>query len=210
MEPTDSHDTQPVTAAAPRHLPRLIIESVLIVLSVLLGFAANEWHDRSADRVLATQATESFRNEIQQNMSLLRSAEPLHAKMAVQLNRDSAATGGEAGFDAFRAAMPQRNISIPQLSDGAWQTAVSTGALRLLDYRLVSRLSNTYAAQQSAVFMTGQRIEERLTSPDNFDPAARRRMIRAQAVLFQELSGQERYLIELYGQALQSLDSARR
>lgn len=142
-----------------KRIPRLAIESLLIVLSVLLGFAANQWHDRRAERELSSQALDSFRREIRRNLANLDSAQPRHAAMANRL--DSAARTrhpGQTAFDDLLAAMPAGGVSTPQVGDAAWQTAVSTGALRLLGYERVARLSDTYEAQRSVVGSTGQRL----------------------------------------------------
>ena len=191
-----------------KRIARLAIESLLIVLSVLLGFAANQWHDRSAERELSAQALDSFRRELRRNLASLDSAQPRHAAMANRL--DSAAKirhAGQTAFDDIVAAMPAGGVSTPQVGDAAWQTAVSTGALRLLGYERVSRLSETYEAQRSAVGSTGQRLEDRLSSPQNFDPAFREQMLRAQSLIFRELGGQELYLMGVYRRTLTALDS---
>jgi hypothetical protein len=194
-------------AARPRgRMPRLAIESLLIVLSVLLGFAANQWHDRRAERALAVQALTGFRRELNENLETLQRVQPKHLAMSNRLKAAAATPRpGQSAFDAFVAAMPEGGVSIPPLSDAAWETATSTGALRLIGYDRAARLSATYHVQRTTISATGERMEERLTSPDSFDPQRRQQMLRAESVLFAEISGVETYLIGVYRETLKSL-----
>lgn len=188
-------------------VPRLAIESLLIVLSVLLGFAANQWHDRRTERALAAQALTSFRRELNENLATLQRVQPKHLEMSNRLKAAAATPrAGQTAFDAFTAAMPEGGISIPPLSDAAWETATSTGALRLIGYERAAHLSETYHVQSTTIASTGERMEERLTSPENFDPQRREQMLRAESLLFGEVSGVETYLIGVYRQTLKILD----
>jgi hypothetical protein len=201
-------DAPPTVPRDRAHVRRLGIESLLIVLSVLLGFAANQWHESRSERDLAAQALESFRTEVRQNLAVVEAVQPLHLAMAKRLE---AAAGqskpGEAAFDALRAEMPAEGISVPSLSNAAWEAATSTGALRFIGYDRAARVSRTYAVQRSSIGAMGQRVEDRLSDPRNFDPAARQHMLRAQGLLFNELSGLEIYLIAEYRETLRALSA---
>lgn len=59
--------------------------------------------------------------------------------------------------------------------------------------------------QSTTILGTGQRLEDRLSSPENFDPARRRAMLRAESLLFTELSGVEQYLMGVYREPLSKL-----
>jgi hypothetical protein len=187
---------------------KLLVESALIVLSVLLGFAANAWHERSVQRDLAAQALLNFRHEIGRNLVTLDSIQPRHAAMAKRLEVAAAAAPnrpGETAFDALLRAMPQGGVSLPPLPDAAWETAVSTGALRLLDYQRAATLSQTYQVQRAMLGQTIQRLEDRLNTPEMFEPASRQSMLRVHQLIFLELSGQEIYLVEVYRRTLREL-----
>jgi hypothetical protein len=199
-------DAAPAVAGDRAHVRRLGIESLLIVLSVFLGFAANQWHDRRSEQDLATQALESFRTEVRQNLAVVEAVQPRHLAMANRLEASAGRpTPGEAAFDAFRAEMPAEGVSVPSLSSAAWEAATSTGALRFIGYERAARLSKTYAVQRSSIASIGQRVEDRLSDPRNFDPANRQHMLRAQGLLFNELSGVETYLIAEYRETLRTL-----
>jgi len=188
-----------------------LLESALIVLSVLLGFAATAWHDRQQERALAAEALQSFRREISQNLATVERLRPVHAALAARLEAEAdAAHPNETAFDAFKRSFPASGASVPPLADAAWETAVSTGALRLMRYDRAALLSETYQVQRTALPQMAARLDERLTSPESFDPARRAAMLRVLALLFENVEGQERYLTDVYHTTLQGLDASRR
>lgn len=188
--------------------PRLLVESMLIVLSVLLGFAATEWRDRRAEQALAADALQNFRREIRQNLVVLDSVYPKHVALAARIDTAlGTPRSGESAFQALVRAMPAGGISIPPLAEAAWETAASTGALRFLGYEQAARLSETYQVQRTTLVQTTLRLEDRLSAPEDFDPARRDAMLRVYQLLFRELSGQETYLTTVYRTTLRQLDS---
>jgi hypothetical protein len=200
-----------VSTTRSRRVPALLIESALIVLSVLLGFAATAWHDRRQERALAADAVQSFRREISQNLATVQRLQPVHAALAARLEAEAAAAHPkETAFDAFKRSFPTSGASVPPLADAAWETAVSTGALRLLHYDRAARLSETYQVQRTSLVRMASRLDDRLTSPESFDPARRAAMLRALALLYQEVEGQERYLTDVYHTTLEGLDAPSR
>jgi hypothetical protein len=50
-----------------RHLSRVLLESALIVASILLAFALNRWWEARQDRMLAERALATFVQEISEN-----------------------------------------------------------------------------------------------------------------------------------------------
>jgi hypothetical protein len=139
-----------------RHRPasRLLLESVLIVVSILLAFALNGWWEARQDRNLALHALASFEKEIGQNRANLLDVMPYH----VQLHELIAGLAGTIrtfedvrgleGFDGFQPAF---------LTTTAWSTAIATGALNHLDYDLVSELSSVYTFQERFVQLSDAR-----------------------------------------------------
>jgi len=205
-----------VSTAEPRHRPRrrvpeLLVESLLIVLSVALGFAVTQWQDRRRDAALAAEATANFRREITQNLRALQRAQPKHVALVKRLEQEATTPHpGETAFDALvRVRHEIDSTAVPVLGDAAWETATSTGALRLLGYERAARLSETYLIQRGQLVQTLLRIEERASAPESFTPAAREPMLRVYALLFAEVEGGERYLIGVYGETLKQLGTPR-
>lgn len=185
---------------------RLAFESLLIVLSVLVGLALNDWREHRRERELATMAMANFRREIAENLDTLERVHPKHVAMQQRL-ADIVADPPSRGtaFDVFLAELPRGGLDTPPLRDAAWETASSTGALRLLDYETAALLSETYLVQRSTIQQTISLLADRFLSPANFDPASREAMIRTHRMLLVELTGQETYLIATYRRALQRL-----
>lgn len=189
--------------------PKLLLEAALIVLSVLLGFAANEWQQRRSERELTRTVLANFRREIEANLATVRRIHPKHHALAERL--DAAARvphADSAAWDVFVARMPRDGLDLAPLQEAAWETASSTGALRLLDYETASVLSATYLAQRTSLGRTIDRISERLLSPASFERGSQEAMLKTTHMLFVELSGQETFLIEVYEKALRQLPPA--
>lgn len=141
-------------------LPRVLLESALVVFSILLALAADGWWESRKERLLAEQALDSFIQEIRANRENLRRVMPYHAELYSQFqalnNGGAVRTFNDLrqveGFQGFRPAF---------LTDTAWRTALATGALNHMEYETVSRLSALYTAQQRFVetswpdFITG-------------------------------------------------------
>jgi hypothetical protein len=201
-----------VPEAAPRRpsaaamAPRLAFESALIILSVLLGLALNEWGERRRERNRAAETVANFRREITQNIATLERAIPRHRQMAERLQTAAGQSRpGETAFDGFAAMMPEGGLDLVPLRDAAWETAVSTGSLRLLRYDQAAALSETYLIQRKSIASTIDRISDRFLTPQNFEPATRGPMLRTHQMLMVELSGQESYLLDNYRSVLRKL-----
>lgn len=178
--------------------------------SVLLGFALNEWRAGWDDRELATTALENFRSEIRGNLAVLERVHPKHLRLAAQL--EAAVEGGppvgRTAFDAIVAVLPEGGLDTPPLREAAWEAAVSTGALRLLDYETAALLSETYQIQRATLGPTVHRLGDRMMDVPNFDPASRAMMLQVHHLLLLELTGQEEFLMETYRSTLERLPPA--
>jgi hypothetical protein len=125
-------------------LPRALVESVLIVVSILLALGLDEWQEDQEIEELIDRSITNFVNEISQNRSRIDDVSAYHRGVQQILKQRSANGGLES--------MEFRNIMEPLqpvvLTSSAWQTAVATGALGRMDFELVSALSLTYNTQQ--------------------------------------------------------------
>lgn len=130
-----------------RTLPGILLDSALIVASILLAFALNGWWEARQDRELAEKALTSIEIEIAQNRSNVLAAMPYHRRLQELFAGLSAAGSirtfedvrGLEGFDGFQPAV---------VTTTAWSTASNTGALNHIDYELVNELSAVYALQE--------------------------------------------------------------
>ena len=186
---------------------RLLFESVLIIVSVLFGFALSAWGERRAERRTARAAVENFRVEIEANLSTLERVQPKHARFAEQLATVAAGPidPQQTAFDVFARNMPEGGLDTPPMREAAWEVALSTGALSLIDYDLAAVLSETYLIQRATLGPTLMLLRERLLSSGTFRVEERDAVLRVQQMMINELAGQETYLIEVYRNALARL-----
>jgi hypothetical protein len=130
-------------ATTPEWLLRVSVESVLIMMSILLALAVDEWQEGRDFEVLAHQSLQIFAQEIEQNLAIMNDVVPYHV--------------GLQQVVAEMAAEPERVVDVHSIVEGmqptvllnmAWATALATGAFRHMDVNTVSKLSRMYSLQE--------------------------------------------------------------
>lgn len=195
----------------PRSPIRIAAESVLIVVSVLLAFGLNEWRMQRADRELARNVVDGLYKEIDANRELLETMQAQHVQLAEAIA--SLAPESLDGRPAFVVVAQNRvdgGSLINPPAEAAWQTALSTGALRLLDYETVSILSRIYLGQRDAVGRTSERIADLAFDTRMFDAETGVEAIQVFLALLRELASQEAHLMNEYENGLRRLNEIRR
>lgn len=125
-------------------LPRVVFESLLIVVSILLALALDEWTEDLEIEELVTRSVASFERELQQNKARIEDAIPYHAGILGVLRRLDE-SGEDKTLAQYREVISA--LQPTRLLRSAWDTAVATGALSRMDYEMVAALSQTYDAQ---------------------------------------------------------------
>lgn len=125
-------------------LPRTIVESALIVISILLALALDEWQEDLEIQELIDRSIVNFQNELAQNKSRIDDIGVYHMGVLQVLQRRAFAPDSES-LEEFRNIMEALQPIV--LTSSAWETAVATGALGRMDYELVSALTLTYNTQ---------------------------------------------------------------
>src|SRR5687767_15809919 len=101
-----------------------------------------------------SQVVASVQAEIEYNRGALEPFLPFHGAWSTAIDQLDPGAGTGPGIDAFFAARPPIppgiRQNVPFLRRAAWDTASSTGALRLIDYDLAAALSEIYGPQQYA------------------------------------------------------------
>ena len=103
---------------------RALAESTIIVVSIILALAVDEWRDDRQNQELAAQSLMIFEQEIRQNLGRVDDAAPDHAGL-----RDVVAgmMAGEPAEADLRSAM--EGLEPVVLLNTAWETALATGVL---------------------------------------------------------------------------------
>jgi hypothetical protein len=194
----------------PRSPLRVALESLLIVVSVLLAFGLNEWRMQRADSQLARNVIDGLYREIEANRALLETMQPQHAQLAEKLaGLPPEAVGGRSAFAVVFESRVDGGSLINPPAEAAWQTALSTGALRLLDYETVSILSRVYLGQRDAVGRTSERIADLAFDARMFDPDVGRETTQVFMALMNELASQEAHLLNEYANGQRRLAEIR-
>jgi hypothetical protein len=129
-----------------RRVSRLLLESMLIVSSILLAFALNRWWEAHQDRLLADRALATFAQEIEQNRDNLLRVMPYHRGLH-DLFAGLSAAGTIRTFEDVRELEGFDGFQPAFLTTTAWHTAIATGALVHMDYDIVRELSALYTFQ---------------------------------------------------------------
>lgn len=161
-------------------LGRLLLETFLIVVAVLLALAVDEWRASRAEARLVRSVLETMRVELAADLQILDLRLPYHQSMgqSVKTAAESLLSSEATRFELrdpervpTRADLgidPGQGLALaPTIADSAWQAALRSGALTSLDYQLLYRISVVYTLVADV-----EKAEERLLAAlDRFDRA---------------------------------------
>jgi hypothetical protein len=201
---------QSVRAIGTASLP-WVLEGVLIVFSVVLGFWVSQWQQARADRELAHGVLESLQTEVQHNVAVLESYVPMHRTWVEALAAPRAPEAAQSAFDVFRATrprLPDGATSFPSLRRSSWDAAVSGDTLRLIDHGAVAALSDIYRGQELVDSNILRLSNGVLSSPAIFDPASRPQSVRLLWLTVADIQSAEVLLLERYRRQLPVIRAA--
>ena len=188
-----------------RTLGHWLLEGLFIVISVALGFWVTQVREERQNRGLATRILKGLETEVRYNLSTLQPFADIQDRWVEAMAKLGDAKDQRTGvpvcptsstacgvFSATRPDLGEMKSSFPLFRRAAWDTAVSTEALRLLDYDLVAALSEIYQMQE---LFRGNMDKVGVSSTDWFDPAAREATVRKLYMAMVELQYDERQLL---------------
>ena len=187
---------------------RLAVESGLIVISVVLGFAVSEWRQASSDRQLADRVLRNVRIEIEHNLTRVEERLSRHQRMIQAFGSVELSDDRQSGFDVMLATLNKLGggMDLAPLRQGAWDAAVSAGALRLMDYDVASALSEIYGAQAHLIRMTDHLYV--VYQPTTFERGKQRESVQMLHTLLMEVENSLKALLDLYQKHLPQLRAA--
>lgn len=188
-------------------LPRIIVESMLIVLSILAALAVSEWERTREDEELATQALAAFEREIRQNRARLEDAAGEYRVALRNLIAQMDEQGALGSSDEFQSIIGLEPLRPAFLTSTVWETALTTGALPHIDFDVVNALSLTYALQARVEEFNRSGMPELArggwVGPDEMHGA-----IQEVTVYLSELNRSESELLAAYDEVLRILEEA--
>jgi len=183
----------------PAWLAEVLVQSVMIVFSILLALWVDQWKQQRADHHLVIVSLSNFLKEVKQNEARLDDILPYHKGMRTILTELGRAQSIHTPAE-FQSAVGIDGLRPPFLLATAWQTALATGALAHMDYETVSALSLTYTLQDR--FRADSRTGlQAVIQASNFQPGHAASAIRSTDMYLQETVASEEELRATYAQA---------
>jgi hypothetical protein len=188
---------------------RMLFESVLIVISVALGFVVTEWRQQTADRHLRDSVLQNVRTEVQGNLAQVERQIGRHQAMITAFDAVDPTNSSQSAWDIALGIMRQMGggLETLPLQRAAWDAGVSSGALRLMDYPIAASLSEIYASQDSYSRLVEQTVPN-IYTPDTFRPGSRRESLQVIRWMIAEVEGRERAVRDTYKRHLPRLQAA--
>lgn len=183
-----------------RNLSGLLVESALIVFSVLFALFIDAAAEQATTDRQKRVALERIYNELVTNHKLVTDVIDRHR--LVLRNLDHAL--GNKGDTLWRRLMQKEYLDFQLLSGGkslyprfpsrtSWEAALSTGIISEFDYGVVEALTGVYSSQETIGQMTLQKIIDDLFDVEAPDRGLKLLKLKLE---FEELISQERTLLE--------------
>lgn len=188
----------------PAWLAEVLVQSVMIVLSILLALWVDEWKQHRAEQQLVDVSLTNFLHEVQQNEARLDDILPYHRAMRSIVKELETAKSVNTPAE-FESAIGLDGMRPPFLLTTAWQTALATGALQKMDYETVSALSLTYTLQDRFREESRSGIQSVLQAT-NFQTGHAQPALRSSEIFLNDVVTSEEELRATYAQAARLLD----
>ncbi|TAK17940.1 MAG: hypothetical protein EPO35_02065 [Acidobacteria bacterium] len=194
-----------------KQLVNWLLEGLLIVVSVLLAFGVDEYRDARANRELKHQVLSGIKAEIDHNFAALEPYISIHSEWRRALDTADTSRASESGLDVWFRTRPDLGKSptpFPTLRRSAWDAAVSSGAVRLIDFNVASALADVYTAQDQVTANVQRLANGPLADAATYDPAKRPAVVRLLWLTIADIQSAEISLVKLYQQHLPTVAEA--
>lgn len=181
--------------------PRLAVESIVVVFSILLALVVNEWRQNVEREERRERATEAIRSELLHNHRELRDVHAYHRRLA-----DTLLTLSSAGVETVDPGVRPRGWLLPvDLVSAAWEAARATGATSRVRHELLLNLSRAY--EEQARFRRQREDLVAAVLRRAMDPATRSLLDNpgGMRLALNQVSDWEGLLLREYEQALEAL-----
>jgi hypothetical protein len=188
---------------------RWLAEGVLVLASVLIGFAVSEFGQYRDERGLADSVLQGVRAEVEVNEAALAVLEPQHRAWLAAMTLADLSPANRSAVEILVDSRPadSATIGVP-LKRAAWQMAISSGALRLLDYEVASALSEIYSFQDLMTENHNRIVSTTLYSTPAFERSSGDAALRMLRGVMSEIAGNEKALLDIYRKHLPLLRRA--
>ena len=187
-------------------MARILIESMLVVFSILAALGVNEWQNAKANTELASQALAAFQREIEQNQARLGGVAPVHQGLRVVLVRMNEC-GTFRTAEHFYQLVGIEQLRPPFVTATVWETSLTTGAIPHIDFDVVNALSLTYSLQQRLIELSRTSMPT-LARGGSVPPEQMSTAVREVVVYLTDLGRSEADLLAAYEEVLRILGEA--
>lgn len=191
---------------------KLSLESLLIIFSVLLALALNEYLASRKEAEKTRQVLLSIREELRENREIIKNWQQIHTETLKNIEfyrsqpttYDSLMQGNQFRFNLiFKGSLMPNNIR-----SNAWEIAKTSGMLQNFDLALANTLTDTYDMQHIGAGSTANQLIRLIYDRQTHEQALIPQTLVIFEITMQELVGQEAYLLTLYEKVLKELDTA--
>lgn len=186
-------------------LPRVLFESALIVVSILVALGLDEWREDRQDDETVQLALSNFASELRQNQARVEYAAPFNRGLRSVLHDRYQDDDIESVEDFVNMVESYTPVA---LQSTAWETALATGSLAKMDYSLVSALSLTYSLQNRYQLASRSGMAD-LTSPQNLSEEKLNLAVYNSIRYLDDITGMEEELGVIYSEAFSVIQTAR-
>jgi hypothetical protein len=175
-----------------------------------LGYAAAQFGARRQDLELAREALQGLQEEAEYNLAALEPFVPMHDQWVSAMAAPSLGEAGQSGIDVFFATRPplpaNARSPFPVLRRSAWDAALATGALRLMEFETGAALSDIYRVQEILTENVRRLAEGALSQVAVYEPSSRAASVRLLWLTLADIAAAETELLKLYQQHVHLLE----
>lgn len=191
---------------------KLVIESLLIVFSVLLALGLNEYMSARKEEKRTRQVLISIREELRENEKIIRNWHQIHQKILKNIENyrnNPQAQDSLVINNQFQLNHIFSGTVIPNLvRSTAWETAKNNGTLQNLDLSLANTLSDTYDMQSIGVSRSADKLIALIYERETHEQERVGQTLVMLEIVMMELVGQESYLLQVYDDVLKKINAA--
>jgi hypothetical protein len=186
----------------------LFLEMAMIIFSILLALNLESWREGRKEREQARVALRNIASEIRQNRKAVSTAIPMHHQFTGHLQETI------AKLDALEVSgvKKEKGIGIdfelrpPHLYQTAWQTVLSTQALKRTDYQTILAIAELYEMQRW-MSLIEEKVLQAMLAPGAFDPKNLPRFLTMVYMLYRDYTSLEERLVGHYDSTLKRIAS---
>ena len=191
---------------------KLFFESFLIIFSVLLALALNEYLTSRKEAERTRQALLSIREELHSNQEIIKNWHQIHREVLNKIEYYQARPGLHDSLvqnHQFQIKLISKGSLMPNtVRNNAWEIARNTGLLQNFDLAMANTLSNMYDQQRFCATVTADKLITLLFERQAHQQEKVPETLAILEMTMEELVGQESYLLLHYNEVLEVLNKA--